>query len=146
MNVCGNCVKFGVEVAGPKTEVTGRSQVTQSLERRAARSRSKDVFDQMEEELKEDYGQIVRDARQRRGLTVEQLGEKLLERVDTLKKVEAGTFHPPDTLVKKLEKELGVKLMEKPEVPAGVGGRPRESPSKGFTLGDIIKDAAKKNK
>lgn len=138
MSVCGNCVKFGVEQAGARTEVTGRSATTQGLERRAVRARSRDIYDEMQEELVEDYGERVKQARLKKGMTLEQLGERLKERVANLSKVEAGSFHPPDTLVKKLERELGIKLKEKPEVPAGVGG---PKPTKGgpLTLGDLIK-------
>lgn len=137
MSVCGGCVKFGVEQAGAATEVTGRSRVTQSLEKRAVRARSRDVYDQMQEELVEDYGERVRLARQKFGLTIEQLGAKIMEKQTTLQKVEAGTYHPPDTLVAKLERALGIKLKEKPEAPAGVGGpTPKSGP---LTLGDLIK-------
>ena len=142
MSVCGGCVKFGVEQAGAQTEVTGRSRVTQSLEQRARRSRSRDIYDDMQEELVEDYGERIRAARQRTGMTVEQLGERLREKAATLAKVEAGSFHPPDALVKKLERELGIKLKEKPEKPAGVGApKPASGP---LTLGDLIKQQMEK--
>lgn len=146
MSVCGNCVKFGVEQAGAQAEVTGRSRVTQSLERRAARGRSRDVFEQMQEELVEDYGQRVRRAREQRGLTLEQLGEKLKTRRDTLAKVESGSYHPEEALITKLEKELGIKLKEKPETPAGMGGQPPPSATKALTLGDLIKQAQQADK
>lgn len=143
MSVCGGCVRFGVEQAGIQQEVTGRSRVTQSLEKRAVRGRSRDIFAQMQEELVEDYGERVRQARARKGLTLEQLGEKLKERVSELAKVEAGTYHPTDTLVAKLERELGIKLKEKVEAPAGVGG-PKPAADKALTLGDLIKKQLEK--
>jgi putative transcription factor len=143
MSVCGGCVKFGVEIAGASQEVTGRSRVVESLEKRAARARTRDIYDEMQEELVENYGEVVRQARLRKGFaTTEDLGKKLLEKKATLDKIEAGTLHPPDALVKKLERELGVKLMEKPEAPAGVGGPKADNRS--LTLGDLIKKAAKK--
>lgn len=145
MSVCGDCVKFGVEHAGAAAEVTGRSRVTQSLERRAARGRSRDVFEEMAEELVEDYGARVRRAREARGLTLEQLGEILKTRRDTLAKVESGSYHPEETLIRKLEKELGIKLKEKPEAPSGVGGKP-STPDKALTLGDLIKQQLDKKK
>jgi putative transcription factor len=144
MNVCGNCVKFGVEQAGGEAEVTGRSRTTAALENRAVRSRQRDVFSDMPEELVEDYGERVRQARQKHGLSIEDLGKKLNERQTELAKLEQGTYHPPDTLVRKLEKFFNIKLMEKPEFvpgsakPAGAGGP--------VTLGDLIRDAQKKPK
>ena len=143
MSVCGNCVKFGVEQAGAQQEVTGRSRVTQAVEKRAVRNRGRDIFSEMQEELVEDYGERVRQARQRKGMTLEQLGERLKERVSELAKVEAGTYHPTDTLVGKLERELGIKLKEKVEAPAGVGG-PKPAGDKALTLGDLIKKQLEK--
>lgn len=142
MSVCGSCVKFGVEQAGQRNEVTGRSRVTASLEKRATRQRSRDIYDDMQEELVEDYGERVKRAREKRGLTLEQLGDKMAERVQILAKVESQTFHPPDGLVAKLEKELGIKLKEKPEAPAGVGGA-KPKPGGPLTLGDLIKQQLK---
>lgn len=138
MSVCGNCVKFGVEQAGAATEVTGRSRITASLERRAVRSQARDIYAGDEMELAEDYGERVRKARVARGLSVEDLGKKLNERVNILAKVEAGTYHPDDSLVAKLEKEFGIKLKEKVERPAGVGGQAKAG-DKALTLGDLIK-------
>lgn len=145
MSVCGNCVKFGVEHAGAKAEVTGRSRVTQSLERRAVRGRSRDVFDEMPEELVEDYGARVRAARTARGVSLEELGVRLKERRDTLAKVESGSYHPEEALIRKLEKEFGIKLKEKPEAPPGAGLQTKGA-DKTLTLGDLIKKELDKGK
>jgi putative transcription factor len=145
MSVCGDCIKFGVEQAGAKTEVTGRSRTTTALENRAARSRTRDVFSDMPEELVPDYGERVRDARNKMGLSIEEAGKQMNERQSELAKLEAGTYHPPDTLVRKLEKFYRIKLMEKPEAPAGVGG-PKAAKSGPITLGDLIKSELEKNK
>jgi putative transcription factor len=145
MSVCGNCVRFGVEQAGAATEVTGRSRTTAALENRAIRSRTRDVFTDMPEELVEDYGDRVRQARTKLGLSIEDLGKRLNERQGEIAKVESGSYHPPDALVRKLEKFFGIKLMEKPEAPAGVGGatKPVGGP---LTLGDMIKSELEKSK
>ena len=144
MSVCGNCVKFGVEQAGAQNEVTGRSRATAALENRAARSRTRDVFSDMPEELVPDYGERVKAARLQMGLSIEQVGKQMNERQSELAKLEAGTYHPPDTLVRKLEKFFRIKLMEKPEAPAGMGGpKPKSGP---LTLGDLIKSELEKSK
>ena len=141
MSLCGGCVRFGVEVAGAKTEVTGRSRVVESLERRATRAKPRDVFDQMEEELVPEYAKLVRDARVRKGLTPEQLDDRIKERRNTTAQLERAELHPSDTLVKKLENELGLKLMEKPDL---VPTKPASKGQGGVTLGDLVKDATKK--
>lgn len=136
MAVCPNCAKFGVEVAGHATEVTGRSRITQGIEERAARAKPKDIFQASELELVEDFGKRVREARQRKGLTQEELARKLNERQSILSRVEAGTQRPAEDLARRLERELGIQLFE---AVAAQGAEPRSTPSGSFTLGDLIK-------
>lgn len=144
MSVCGNCVKFGVEQAGAQTEVTGRSRITASLENRAKRHQPRDIYAGDQEELAPDYGERVRKARVARGMSFEDLGTKIKERVTVLTKVESGSYHPDDGLVAKLEKELGIKLKEKVEKPAGMGAP--KAPDRALTLGDLIKSELDKKK
>jgi putative transcription factor len=142
MQVCPTCVKFGVEVAGAKTEVTGRSKVTQAIEQRAARAQPRDVFQQMDKDLVEDFGKRIREARQRKGLTQEELAQKLAERQSVLSKVEAGTQRPSDDLARRLERELGIQLFE--AVAQQAEPERRTSTAGAFTLGDLIKRKAEK--
>ena len=137
MSVCPSCAKFGVEVAGHATEVTGRSRVLQGLEERQARAKPRDIFQQMDTELVEDFGKRIREARQRKGLTQEELAKKLAERQSVLSKVEAGQQRPNDQLAKRLERELGIQLFEKVEA----AGPERPGPKVGgaLTLGDLIR-------
>lgn len=141
MALCSNCVKFGVEVAGQAMEVTGRSRALQALDDRAARGKPRDIFAAQEKELVEDYAKIVREARNARGLTQEELARKLNERQSILSKVEAGTQRPNDDLARKLERELNVILYEKVDA-----AEPEtRTASKGtFTLGDLIKREEKR--
>jgi putative transcription factor len=137
MNVCSSCAKFGVEVAGHTGEVTGMSRVVESLGRRERRARVSDVYDQMELELIQEYPKVIREARIRKGFaTTEDLGKKIMERKSILDKVESGTLLPSDELVGKLERELGLKLMERPERPVGAG---QPGGAKALTLGDLVK-------
>ena len=136
MVLCGNCVKFGVEVAGQAMEVTGRSRIVQNLDAREARAKPQDIFAQAETEIVEDFGKRIRDARNKKGLTQEELARRLNERQSVLSKVEAGGQRPNDDLARKLERELAITLYEKvaaaePEAKTGVKGT--------FTLGDLIK-------
>lgn len=137
MSVCGNCVKFGVEQAGQANEVTGRSRVTQSLDARAKRAQPRDIYAGNETELVLDYGERVKKARMERGISVDDLGKKLNERVAILHKVESGSYHPDDGLVIKLEKEFGIKLKEKVEKTTTT--TMSKTPDKALTLGDLIK-------
>jgi putative transcription factor len=60
--------------------------------------------------LDPEFPKVIRDARNKKGITHEQLGQKIYEIVTLLKKVETGTIKPDDILSKKLERFLGIKL------------------------------------
>ncbi len=60
--------------------------------------------------LNPEFPKVIREARNKKGITHEQLGQKINEKVTLLKKVETGTIKPDDILSKKLERFLGIKL------------------------------------
>jgi putative transcription factor len=57
-----------------------------------------------------DFAKLIREARMKTGLTHEQLGMKMNEKAQLLKKFETGSLKPDELLAKKLERFLGVKL------------------------------------
>ena len=60
--------------------------------------------------LDPDFPLIIRNARNKKGITHDQLGQKINEKVTLLKKIETGSIRPDEILSKKLEKFLGIKL------------------------------------
>src|SRR6476619_7064153 len=56
--------------------------------------------------LDPEFPKVIRDARNKKGITHDQLGQKINEKVTLLKKIETGTIKPDETLSKKLEKFL----------------------------------------
>lgn len=60
--------------------------------------------------LDPEFPKVIRDARNKKGITHDQLGQKINEKVTLLRKIETGTIKPDETLSKKLEKFLGIKL------------------------------------
>jgi len=137
LEVCAECSKFGIEAkTEPKKEEAPKPIIAQRLEIREKRSRPKDIYAAGEkEELVDDYGKRIRDARSRRGMSLKDLGTKINERVTVLSKVESGDMRPEDKLVAKLEKELGIALREKV---AEVLPQKSTGP-KTLTLADLIK-------
>lgn len=67
---------------------------------------------EIEDALTKNYGQIIRVARQKKGLTIEELAKTIFEKASFLHRVESQTAEPTIELVKKLEKALGIKLVE----------------------------------
>jgi len=137
LSVCTDCSRFGDEVATPALrQSTMPPIIAQRLEMRQRRMTPRDVYTQAGElELADDFPQRIRQAREARGWKQADLGAKINERVSVIAKLESGAMSPGDALVRKLERELGIKLKERVEPVAAkkqaVGG--------GITLGDLIK-------
>lgn len=137
LSVCGECTRFGEEVSSPVLRPSTMPPViAQRLEARQRRMTPKDVYEQGGEmELMEDFPQRIRIARESRGWKQADLGAKINERVSVIAKLESGTMTPGDDLVRKLERELGIKLKER-VAPVSVK---KATPGAGLTLGDLLK-------
>ncbi len=93
-----------------------------------------------EKEMVQDYGKRIRSAREAMGMPAKVLAERINEKESTLIRVENQRMLPDETLRKKLEKELGIKLME--QVQKGKSG-PAQHGSEPVSLWDA---AVKKEK
>jgi putative transcription factor len=90
------------------------------------------------QELVEGYANKIRIAREKLGLTHEDLGLKINERASVLKHIELGKMEPNNLLTNKLERTLKIKLLvpvetEKPGQPQIASTKNQE-----MTLGDLI--------
>jgi putative transcription factor len=91
-------------------------------------------------ELVEDYPRRIKQAREKFGLTHEDLGRKINERVSLLRKIETGKMMPTQSLAEKLQHVLRIKLLmpsTEVKVPQKVltAAKTRQE----ITLGDLIK-------
>jgi len=88
-------------------------------------------------ELIDNFGSHIRQAREKIGLTHEDLGRKISEKVSVLKKIESGKMTPTHQLAERLEHTLKIKLLvplTEPKIPSGsIPLKQRE-----VTLGDLI--------
>ncbi|MDG6229168.1 MAG: multiprotein bridging factor aMBF1 [Candidatus Thermoplasmatota archaeon] len=134
MMLCPSCMRHGHGVQEVRDTTV---QVQRSLIRRSRRIGHKDVYEGMNRELVNDWGDIIKKARENKGLTREQLGFKIGERTVTISKIENGELRPSDKVAQKLEKELSISLFE--EVKAISTTSSTQSGSQGYTLGDFIK-------
>ena len=89
------------------------------------------------EEIIENWGDAIRKARQKKKLTIEQLAARIMEKGNYMHAIENGRIMPTVEVAKKLEKELDIKLIEKP-----ASGGPSSVPSgrqfKEPTLEDML--------
>lgn len=100
-NVCAACSKHGKPYV-PAQAPARRKPV--------AIKQQKKIGLADETMLAPDFAGLIREARMKMGLTHEQLGMKMNEKAQLLKKFETGTLKPDELLAKKLERYLGIKL------------------------------------
>ena len=89
------------------------------------------------QEIVEGYDQKIRQAREKLGLSHEELGKKINEKASVLSKLETGKMTPNNQLVTKLEHVLKIKLLVPIKEEKIIPGFPK-SPNRETTLGDLI--------
>jgi len=130
MYVCPDCQKYGTPVV-KKVEYQPAPRPKTSI---SSRPKKPDALTKRDKELADDYPKRITRARERLGLSREDLGRKINEKVSIIAKLEHGQMHPSDSLVKKLEKTLDIKLMEEIEA----FSYKSSAGSSGMTLADFI--------
>jgi putative transcription factor len=138
LTVCGECAKHGkicYDEPRPK-QVFPKPKAAPVAFRVQTRPSTPPVDTSVE--LTEDYGTRIRKAREKLGLSHEELGKRLNEKVSLLKKIEMGKMTPSDKLATALEHILKVKLIvprkEEKVPPAKI----HRALSRELTLGDLI--------
>ena len=144
MNLGLECSRFGSPLDAPATPGSAGA-VQQGLERRTSKLQSRSVFSAEAPVLVEDFGPRIHKAREARGLTHQDLGNKVSARVPELRQIEAGKLRPSDDLARRLEKELGISLLESVQAAAPAPGGPAK-PGGPLTIGDLLRDALEKRK
>ena len=130
LDVCGKCARYGK----PSDKWTPVSRKMSPTEKTIVTHRPRrDAFDKLEGEINQDYAQIIKKARESKGLNIEELASKIMEKSALLKKIERGELIPEDTVRKKLETELNIKLTERISSQDQRGG----GFIRGTTLGDV---------
>ena len=128
LTVCNDCSRFGKVISAVKRETP---------------QESKKIFlrklEQKEEKLEliaEDYAQIIKQKRESLKISQQDFAKRLNEKESTIHHIETGTLEPNIALAKKLEKALGIKLIEEYEEKHEKSTNKNQE---GFTLGDFIK-------
>jgi putative transcription factor len=136
--VCVECSKYGKiireEEVGLGQRVPKKVPVPFS-----ARTRKKTVVAKVEitQEVVEGYHAKIRQAREKLGLSHEELGKKINEKASVLSKLETGKMTPNNMLVTKLEHVLKIKLLV-PIKEEKISQDMPKLPNRETTLGDLI--------
>ena len=134
MMVCQGCMRHGKAIS---VEISSDSPKKSPDLKKIKKPKQKDVYKDMNKELVTNWNNIIKNARQKKGLSREQLGFKIGERTVTISKIENGDLRPSDEIAKKLEKELDISLFEEiNKVPSYMTSSTSKS---SLTLGDFIK-------
>lgn len=106
-NVCIACSKHGK----PYVPAQVSSSSAKKKKPVAKIQQQKKIITMVDETMIDpDFARLIREARMKMGLTHEQLGMKMSEKAQTLKKFETGALKPDELFAKKLERYLGIKL------------------------------------
>lgn len=133
LDVCPNCARFGEVIARPapifSKNILAPRQATPVRRRR-----------EIVQVIVENYGQKIKEARERKGLTQEQFAGRLNEKESIIQKMESEHFKPSIKLARKLERVLHVRLVEEYSESGEIPIPTAKSKTDGFTLGDFVKD------
>jgi len=139
MLVCAECSKLGSVYWEAKTEPRMKKVSKRLPQPVIAPRKQPSIIVEESVELIDDFGAKVRRAREKLGLSHEDLGKKISEKVSVLRKIESRKMTPNNLLIEKLQHALKVKLMvpvSEPKVPSKALASSRPSAP---TLGDIAK-------
>ena len=115
MFVCGSCASLGKRTESSLEPNSPGNSGDRSGKSRSGSHRSPPSYfvnPSEEGQLIEGYALILRQAREKIGITQEELGKKVNEKPSTLRLVERGTLRPSDSLTRKLEHYLKIDLQD----------------------------------
>ena len=137
MAACGGCMRTG-RVLYRLDEGEGEAEVAK------LRQMSRTGPMEESEEVVEGCGAIIKKARDKAGLKLEIIAERINERESYLDGIENGRMAPTLPVARKLEKELGIKLVEKVVREVTTETRPSSGRFSEPTLGDMLVPEKKK--
>ncbi|MBS7615267.1 TIGR00270 family protein, partial [Candidatus Bathyarchaeota archaeon] len=139
MTTCARCAELGSTEWKPEppsqksVNLRERDRIgtTFYIKKRETTKVSEDIV------ITEGFGLLVRRAREKMGLSHEDLGRKIAEKVSVIKKIESEKMVPDQRVAEKLERFLGIKLLVpliEPKIPNS-----STQVNKTVTLGEIVK-------
>lgn len=142
--VCEICAKHGKVINEPSKKSSVQGQVNVGVKTSSAfKSNKKDINNSSNtrEEIVENYAEIVRKEFNKSGKTYKDFANEILENESYMRKIIRGEMMPTISTAKKLEKKLGIKLIEESE---NERINLRGSSSSDITLADLVQIKKKK--
>ena len=114
MQVCSECSKYGVipKTYSKKPKPRGIIKTNPTNKKTTSYIRPRrDIFDNLKT-IVEDYGNIIKEAREKKGMSIKDLAKKVGIKESTLHKIERNELEPEEKYISKLERELNIVLYE----------------------------------
>ncbi|MFB6182614.1 MAG: multiprotein bridging factor aMBF1 [Candidatus Nanohaloarchaea archaeon] len=103
LKVCESCADMGSEVSTPS-----QKKKKTSSKNRTSKKRDNKV-------LVDNYGEKVREERNERDMTIQDLADDINEKSSVVRKIEREDLKPEKSLAKTLSQKLGISLYTNPE-------------------------------
>ena len=131
LRACQKCSTMGVE-ATEMEKIGNEKYISDVLNKRSDRLKEKEIkYDKI---LVENFGNIIKNGRERKKWSQQELAVKISERRSTIASIENRQYKPENKLIAKLERILEIKLMENVEIKE----QEKSSKAVGITLADLI--------
>jgi putative transcription factor len=101
LHVCNRCARHGILILDRFTEGETKSEIRPGTRRSLQMG-----------EISQGYAQLIRNAREERGWTQKELAKRINEKASLIGKMERGKMTPDDHVREKIEKLLGINLIE----------------------------------
>lgn len=128
LSVCKGCTRFGKVIRPIKQNFQPKPRIEKQIEIVQK--------EETEEMVIEDYANTLKQQREKKGFTQQDLAKRLNEKESLLQKVESGHVKPSLRLAKKLQNFLKVKFIE--EVKTNKHVISKKEASGPLTIGDLI--------
>ena len=132
LNVCEGCSKFGTVISKIKTE--------QEVKKEEKRMIVHEAKEEAVETIVEGYALLIKNAREKMNLKQEEFAKKINEKVSVVQHLENASITPSIALARKLERFLGIRLVELEEYEFTPG---KKESGEVMTIGDVIKVKSK---
>ena len=129
LRVCAKCAKGKKVMSRPATARAASSSIRGSAPKRVQKVKEEDL------EVVEDYGSIIKKARESMGIPIKVLGEMINEKDTLLLRIEEQKTLPSIGLARKLERALNIKLLAQPDV---VEGGTQQRGNGSLSIGDFV--------
>lgn len=142
MNVCPACARYGQRLSDHSQKFS--KNVKKKTERKSFKSHPDD-----DKRVVPDFAKRIKEAREKSGMTQQQLADKLNEKESQLHKFESGRANPNLTIARKIARLFNITLVETIEeesMEEKKDAKEESASQKSMTMGDFLKEAMDKKK